>query len=316
MMDFILGDTMLDFNSSYRTTYQEISDHYSASPEAAFKKGNHSFAASISECNSELHAISLIMQGNVLPGLQVLKQLPVTKDSLFYINLGSWMLGDDAGCRIYSKELSSRYDLTDFDGKCCELFEKVKINVLLMTREFSCVGIDFGPFHFKTIGFTKNNDIVLSISDGIEEILSNLAAIDFVPNFLFCFRPEYQLIPNQLQNLPFHKIAFVSDFDLHLYQKYDDFRRFDSLLVYSATDHYELSRVLDIPVFTHVFSHTLSSAVAPGCRRSEDRKYDIHVTGSSFREFFADKTNFLYHLSQLDSKYAVRIDDGDRKSVV
>lgn len=301
---------MLDFEISYRTTHQEISDRYCASPEAAFNDGNHAFAASIAAQDSEIYGISLILQGNVPLGLKVLEAMPATQESLFYRSLGNWFLGDGANCRMCTDKLLSTFDLSTFQSNCRELFAKDKINVLLMSREFSAVGIDSALFNIKTIGFTNHNDVVLSISDGRDEIVRKLGDIAFEPDFLFCFRPEYQLIPNQLQYLPFPKIAFVSDFDLHLYQKYDDFRRFDSLLVYSAADHCELSGIMDVPVFTHVFSHSISSVTAKSCRLPEEKKYDIHITGSSFKEFFSDKSFFLYKLSQLDHNYSIRIDDG------
>jgi tetratricopeptide (TPR) repeat protein len=297
-------------NPPYRTTFDDLSKYYGGSANAAFKHGNYAYTAHISDNDPLLKAVSLVMLGNPQKGVELISQLPQNTESLLYRSIGNWFLNNLS--EAYTDlELLDVSQLSGAEQQCIDLIKGKTINVLMVNREFDAKKfVKNSQFNILTIGYSSLDDIALTFDDDMSSVTSKLQEHSFVPDVIIAYRPEYQLIPIMIECFSCPKIAFVSDYDLHVYQKYSDFMRFDAFVVYSGVDHYELARLTEKPVFTHILSHSIDMKTNILKVKPRDRQYDLHVTGSSFRRFFADKSIFLYQLTQLDKKLAIRVDDG------
>ncbi len=301
---------MFAVTHKYRTTFEELSQYYEGSARAAFEEGNYAYAAHISEEDLAIKAISLIMLGNPEKGLELMRKLPLTPELMYYRAIGNWFL---------EKRSELLTDLASLEGvplsvahcSCLNLVRGEKVNVLLLNREFNVKTFTGNSqINLLTMGYSPSDDIRIKLSDNKSSIMARLEECSFHPDLIIVYRPEYMLLPVWFEEFTCPKIAFVTDYDLHVYQKYADFMRFDAFVVYSGIDHYELTKLTGKPVFTHVLSHSISADTSNNNVPANERQFDIHVTGSSFRRFFADKSALLYQLTQLDSELEIRIDDG------
>lgn len=301
---------MFETPHAYRTTFEYLSRQYCRSAQNAFNDGNYVFAAQIADNHSIALAKSYIMFGYPEKGLELLEGAGDVAEAHYYRAVAHWLLGDREKCHSHAKALRSSFPDAEGIGLLQELIGRDRVNILVMNREFDLANPDPERFRIVTAGFSPANDIPLELEDSAETLMSKLERISFRPDFLFAYRPEYQLILKGLESLPFPKIAFITDYDSHLYQKFDDFDRFDMFVVFSGVEHFEVARLFDKPVFTHILTHSVPGKRSNPESRAAERRFDIHVTGSSFRSFFADKSSYFYALTQLDRKYSIRIDDG------
>lgn len=290
-----------------------VEEHFGFSPELAFQDGNYAIAARLGRHDPELLGCATIMLGNPEKGIEILENAGLeTERSLFFKSFGLWCLGRTSESLECVATLASA---TRGDDKIYrswrELLARKTINILVMNKELSLPRkLCNGAITIVTVGYSHDNDIVIEPGADAAWVLEQLDKRKFVPDYMLVFRPEYLLLFDELETLPWPKLAFLSDYDLHLYQKYSDFIKFDKLIVYSAVDHFETNRLFGVDVYTHVFSSSLHSHRTPSPSRNREADYDIFVTGTSFRHFFADKSVLMYKISQLDDSYNIRIVDG------
>lgn len=299
-----------DVKHKYRTTFDDLAEYYSGSARNAFEDGNYAYSAHIADTDSDLKACSLIMLGNPEMGIELMQKLPQTPEIQFYRAVGNWFLGNQLEVNQYLLDLDVS-QLSSAQNNCLELLGETKINVLVINREFNTKAFTRNSqFNLMTMGFSPSDDISLTLSDDKFTIMEHLKKYSFVPDILVVYRPEYLLLPIGFEEFDCPKIAFVSDYDLHVYQKYSDFMKFDAFVVYSGVDHHELSKLTEKPVFTHILSHSIYGPSQINNIPFSNKQFDIHVTGSSFRRFFADKSALLFYLTQLDNHLKIKIEDG------
>jgi hypothetical protein len=309
-MDLIMFSGKL----TYRTTYEDINSAYGGSLELAFSEGNYAFVAQFGKQSPELYACSLIMLGLAEKGLSILSMHSIdTVRSRCYENFATWCIGkeNESPKEVEDQESVSEKPLQELTRRLSILRRRGQINVLLVNKELELPeDKQISEFNIVTIGYSSIDDIHIVPGENALSIREKLDLINFTPDFILVFRPEYLLLFEGLQDFSCPKIAFCSDYDLHIYQKYNDYLKFDKLIVYSSIDHFEISKVYKRDTYTHLFSTLLDTRPLESKKRINERSFDVQISGSSFRTFFADKSILLYELTQLEDNYNVCIHNG------
>lgn len=293
----------------YRTTYEDIHNHYNSIGHA-FDNGDYVYAALFGDKEPELQGCAYIMLGHPEKGLEILSDRKINSSkSLLYKAFALWCLNRKVEGMEIMSDISKGQPEDSIYIKFFNLLKKDKINILVIDKSlrFKNKKQD-GQMNVLTIGYSHMDDIQIDFDFGDTALSIILEEYNIIPDFLFVFRPEYNVLFKGLEHLPFPKIAFFTDYDMHIYQKYNDMLKFDKFIVNSSTEHFEMSNIFNREVYTHIVSYTSESPVSDFSNM--EKPYDILLTGSSFKTFFHDKSKIILSLTGLDKKYKLLINDG------
>ena len=266
------------------------------SPSNALDAGNYALAA-LTARDDLTRGRALVLAGLVEAGLALLEDQD-TPEALLTRAFGLWAQDRDEAALAVLNDLRDHEQATRF--RC--LLERDRIRVLTLQKELDFKTVADDRFQVVTMGFGGQEDIVIRLgqSEWVDDALNQHA------DLFFLFRPEYLPFPGELDALACPKTAFITDFDLHLYQKYDDFKRFDYAMVYGPVEHDECSQLFGMPVAT-----TLWFRDPPELAGTRDTpNYDIVLTGNSFHPFFSEKSRLSGLFAMLDPALRIRIHNG------
>jgi len=292
----------------HRTTYDDLQDKYD-NPWAAFHDGNYVYAALHAEGDLALLGSSRILMGDVEFGMAQLSECQTLgADALLARSFAIWcQRGRDAALQSLMSLLNAYPDFNK-GKRFYKMLCKKSLNVLAMAKELNLQTTEEEGIVVRTMGYSDLDDIAITPGDDVDTIKDHLSLQGFEPDLFVFHHPEYCPSPPGFQELAPYTVAYVTDYDFHLYQKYDELSSYDTLMVYGSVEHFEVSSSFGRSTYTYLLVNYPDSQ--PNKVDDGDRIFDILLTGSSFKPVFQEKAKFLALICQLSDNFNIRINTG------
>lgn len=135
------------------------------------------------------------------------------------------------------------------------------------------------------------------IPNRVDENIHRFYHREAPPDFMVSEMAEWHVLPRNLAEAPFHKIAHTSDFDIHGQEVMPWLRQFDTVLTLDHTEWMRLRRALpDSQILTYPKAFGIADRSVHIPDYSE-RPIDILMTGTVLSEYHNDKNELLTRLT-------------------
>lgn len=114
------------------------------------------------------------------------------------------------------------------------------------------------------------------------------------PDFYTCAMVEWHLVPPNLQELSCPLFGHTADYDLHIQTVYPWLGLFDGLLVTDPSEWRDVSRLVQVPVFSFPKSFGVPHDLPPP--GEGDREIDVYLSGTMLHPYHPDKAQLLHQL--------------------
>jgi len=272
--------------------------------QSAFDAGDYCYVARHAN-DLETKGCALIMMGNFIDGLNILDKID-TERALYYKAFGFWCEGEKKEALkilnfLEKKKFKKAYDFKKLINK------RIKI----LAQRIPEIEPDNEEIEIKVISFHNGKKIKIEPYEDIKDIK---LPSDWEPDLFFYFRPEYGILPIGLERLSCPLIAFTADYDVHIYQRFNQIKIFDILVVTSSVDHYELSKIFNKKVYTYL----AAQGIWPYFQKHREYKkdIDIFISGLTFHPLFEYKVFLVDKILKLVNKYNIVIFDFSKKDIL
>ncbi|QDO96344.1 hypothetical protein FNB15_03195 [Ferrovibrio terrae] len=259
--------------------------------------GGNLVAAARSSGRDLYDAAAFGLIGGGAAALQALAAVDAPEARLFHA-LALWIDGqDDEAARMLQQAPAS-----DAASKLAAILEKDRIRVLGFLPHHRggphCLfaGASADPrFEISNVWFhaPRGDGIANRVDASIHHFYRRVAK----PDFLVSEMAEWHVLPRNLAEAPFHKIAHTSDFDIHGQEVIPWLRQFDTVLTLDHTEWARLRRAIpDSQVLTYPKAFTIFDRASdiPGYA---ERPIDILMTGTVLSDYHNDKNELITRLT-------------------
>lgn len=309
------NDRYCDPKYGYRYSFKEIAATYKTA-KGAFEKGNFILAVELSDPNSELHAMSLVLSGVVDRGVRLLAGLANLSDlATTVLAFGNWYLNRPGVALDLLSQISQENSLA---AELSKLIRKKKIIVYQISRaptavESSRTAEQLG-LEFESVGqFDVLNVATQAIADGAvsTDFTKMLETIpkNGRPNFIFA-PISHWFMPEGIDNLDIPLVVWGHDQDHFVHRNYDNYRIFDLQIVVTSQEHFEISRSLGCFAATNMLSDPYNATYEDTADVVVEKDIDIFFSSTGFDKFLSEKSRFLQIISTLSEKYKLLFVDG------
>jgi tetratricopeptide (TPR) repeat protein len=281
--------------------------------ERAFSRGDYTTAAQRAPTR-ELKGCALIMLGELERGMDCLEDNSSPR-SLLHRGLANWSLGRRAVAEELLNAIPADSPYRPTARNLLRFVGGKTFHLLLQGRDDpACPNYDLaGAFktipgvEVKTVGFSKNSDIVIDYTTTFEQMMSQLPA-GWHPDLLLSHLVEDNPPPIGIERAAFPTLFHTQDFDRHFQHCYHLMGMFDGAVVLGSVDHNHMTELTEGTVF--VFPKLLGVDVAR-CKATltAQRDVDVFVSGSLF-SLTKSKSRLIAEVAQLPDRYNVEMVNG------